>query len=148
MAAERAAELSDKAVRVVPSRSPQAGLAAAVSLDPSRSAEANAAAMTGVLDGIRTGAVAPAARDDARGRFREGDAVGFVDDELVAWGEPAATLREILERIADGAELVTCLRGIGAPLDDATVRGLINGQVELELPAGGQESYWWLLSSE
>ena len=148
MAAERAAELSDKAVRVVPSRSPQAGLAAAVSLDPSRSAEANAAAMTGVLDGIRTGAVAPAARDDAQGRFREGDAVGFVDDELVAWGEPAATLREILERIADGAELVTCLRGIGAPLDDATVRGLINGQVELELPAGGQESYWWLLSSE
>ena len=34
MAAERAAELSDKTVRVVPSRSLQAGLAAAVSLDP------------------------------------------------------------------------------------------------------------------
>ena len=36
MAAERAAELSDKTVRVVPSRSQQAGLAAAVSLDPCR----------------------------------------------------------------------------------------------------------------
>ena len=36
MAAERAAELSDKRVVVVPSRSQQAGLAAAVSLDPTR----------------------------------------------------------------------------------------------------------------
>ena len=36
MAAERAAELSDKTVHVVASRSPQAGLAAAVSLDPAR----------------------------------------------------------------------------------------------------------------
>ena len=38
MAAERAAELSDKTVRVVLSRSQQAGLAAAVSLDPARTA--------------------------------------------------------------------------------------------------------------
>jgi len=37
MAAERAAELSEKDVRVVPSRSMQAGLAAAVALDPTRS---------------------------------------------------------------------------------------------------------------
>ena len=42
MAAERAAELSEKTVVVVLSRSPQAGLAAAVSLDPDRGAAANA----------------------------------------------------------------------------------------------------------
>ena len=38
--------LSDKTVCVVPSLSPQAGLAAAVALDPARDAEGNAAAMT------------------------------------------------------------------------------------------------------
>ena len=32
------------------------------------------------------------------GRFRAGDAVGFVEEEIVAWGEPEATLRDVLER--------------------------------------------------
>src|SRR5205085_3068228 len=71
MAAERAAELSEKQVAVVGSRSQQAGLAAAVSLDPQRSAAENARVMNATLERVRTGAVAPAARDDAQGRFRE-----------------------------------------------------------------------------
>src|SRR3954470_16107214 len=92
MAAERAAELSEKSVCVVPTRSMAAGLAAAVALDPDRGARPNAAAMETTLARVRTGAVTEAARDDARGRFRRGDSVGFVDDELVAWGEPGETL--------------------------------------------------------
>jgi DAK2 domain fusion protein YloV len=148
MAAERAAELSDKDVVVVRSHSLQAGLAAAVALDPQRGVAENARAMQEILDAIRTGAVAPAARDDAGGRFRTGDAIGFVDDELVAWGEPHSTLREVIARLSEDAELITCLRGVGAPLDDGGVRALADGSVELELSAGGQESYWWLLSAE
>jgi dihydroxyacetone kinase-like predicted kinase len=148
MAAERAAELSDKTVHVVRSRSQQAGLAAAVSLDPSRPAAENAAAMAETLERVRTGAVARAARDDAAGRFREGDAIGFVEEELVAWGKPRDTLRDVLEQLADNAELITCLRGADAPLDDDAVQALAAGEVEFELSDGGQESYWWLLSAE
>jgi dihydroxyacetone kinase-like predicted kinase len=148
MAAERAAELSDKTVHVVPSRSQQAGLAAAVSLDSGRSAAANAAAMNETLARVRTGAVAPAARDDAQGRFREGDAVGFVEEQIVAWGKPRETLRGVLEQLAENAELITCLRGAEAPLDDDTVQALAAGEVEFELSNGGQQSYWWLLSAE
>ena len=148
MAAERAAELSDKTVSVVPSRSQQAGLAAAVSLDPIRPAADNAAAMLETLANVRTGAVAPAGRDDAQGRFRAGDAVGFVEDELVSWGEPLPTLRKVLAQLMADAELITCLRGVDAPLDDATVQALASGEVELELSVGGQPSYWWLLSAE
>jgi DAK2 domain fusion protein YloV len=148
MAAERAAELSDKHVTVVPSRSQQAGLAAAVSLDPSRGGEDNAAAMLATLERVRTGAVAPAARDDPQGRFRAGDAVGFIEEELVAWGPPGQTLREVIAWLAQDAELITCLRGAEAPLDDEAVRGLAGGPVELELSQGGQPSYWWLLSAE
>jgi DAK2 domain fusion protein YloV len=148
MAAERAAELSEKNVVVVPSRSLQVGLAAAVALDPQRHAAENAGAMNEILAAVRTGAVARAARDDAGGRFSTGDAIGFVDDELVVWGDPETTLREVIGRLSGDAELITCLRGIDAPLDDSAVQALANGDVELELSAGGQESYWWLLAAE
>jgi dihydroxyacetone kinase-like predicted kinase len=148
MGAERAAELSDRHVRVVPSRSLQAGLAAAVSLDPARGADENAAAMCRTLESLRTGAVAPAARDDGQGRFRTGEAVGFVQDEIVAWGEPRETLQAVLGQLAEGAELITCLHGEDAPLDEAAVAALIAGEVDLEQSAGGQPSYWWLLSAE
>ena len=86
MAAERAAELSDKQARVVPCTSQQAGVVALVELDPTASIEDNAERMVDALDGVRAGSVAPAARDDAQGRFVKGDAVGFVGDEIVAWG--------------------------------------------------------------
>jgi hypothetical protein len=148
MAAERAAELSEKTVHIVATRSPQAGLAAAVSLDPERKAAENAAAMRNTLEHVRTGAVAPAARDDAQGRFRAGDAVGFVEEELVAWGAPRETLQDVIDQLAANAELVTCLRGADAPLDDQTVHDLVSGEIELELSDGGQPSYWWLLSAE
>ncbi len=149
MAAERAAELSDKAVVVVGTRSMQAGLAAAVSLDPTRDANHNAEAMRSILTDLRTGAVAGAARDDAQGRFKTGEAIGFVDEELVAWGEPGATLGAVITQLSDGAELITLLRGVGAPLSDDRVRELVlDGAFELELSDGGQDSYWWLLAAE
>jgi uncharacterized protein len=148
MAAERAAELAEKAVHVVPSRSQQAGLAAAVALRPEVDAQANAAAMQEAIDAVRTGAVAPAARADRAGRFAVGDAVGFVDDEVVAWGEPAPTLEAVLAALADDAELVTCIAGEGAPLGSAAVTALVPDGVELELEDGGQPAYWWLLAAE
>jgi dihydroxyacetone kinase-like predicted kinase len=148
MAAEGAAELSEKRVVVVPSRSPQAGLAAAVALEPARDAAANAEAMGAALEQVRTGAVAAAARDDGGGRFRAGDAVGFVEEELVAWGEPEATLEAVLGQLATDAELVTCIAGAEAPVALARVSALAPDGVELECSDGGQPHWWWLLSAE
>jgi fatty acid kinase len=148
MAAERAAELAEKAVRVVASRSQQAGLAAALALNTAAGAADNAAAMEAAIAAVRTGAVAPAAREDVAGRFTIGDAVGFVDDELVAWGDAAPTLEAVLDALAADAELVTCIAGEGAPLDGEAVAALAPAGVELELEDGGQAAYWWLLSAE
>jgi hypothetical protein len=148
MAAERAAELSDKHVRVVPSRSQQAGLAAVVALDPARGASENAAALNEALERVRTGSVAEAARDDADGRFRSGEAVGFVEDELVAWGEPERTLATVVSSLADGAELLMCIAGDGAPLERERLLELAPDGIELEYSIGGQPSYWWLLAAE
>jgi DAK2 domain fusion protein YloV len=148
MAAERAAELSDKEVRVVRSRSQQAGLTAAVELGPDRTARENAEAMEAALERLHVGSVAPAARADAQGRFGEGEAVGFVDDQIVSWGDPAPTLRAVLGSLARDAELVTIITGSGAPLADAEIRALMPDGVELEVSDGGQPNYWWLLAAE
>jgi uncharacterized protein len=148
MAAEHAAELSDKQVLVAPATSQQAGLAAAVALEPDRSVQENAQALSDALAHLRTGAVAQAARDDTKGRFGRGEAVGFVADEVVAWGAPGETLQVVLETLADGAELISVLAGRDAPLRAAEIAGLVNGGVELEQHDGGQPAYWWLLAAE
>jgi DAK2 domain fusion protein YloV len=148
MAAEHAAELSEKVVRVSAARSQQAGLAAALALDPDRSASDNVAAVDAALDHLRTGAVAPAARDDGDGRFAVGDAIGFVDDAIIAWGEPGPTLAAVLAVLAADAELLTCIAGDGAPLDEDGVRALGPAGVELECEDGGQPAYWWLVAAE
>jgi uncharacterized protein len=154
MAAEHAAQLSDKEVSVAPTTSQQAGLAAAVALAPDRSVEENAQALREALTRVRTGAVAPAARDDAQGRFNRGDAVGFIADEVLAWGDPSDTLRSILQTLAAGdgdapePELISVLAGEDAPLSLGDIEGMVNGGVELELRQGGQPAYWWLLAAE
>jgi fatty acid kinase len=149
LAAEQAAALSEKQVRVVMSDSPQAGLAAVVALNPDRGADDNATVLAEAIARIRTGAVAPAARDDTRSRFRQGDAVGFLGEEVVAWGDPAEALRAVLTALSDGdAELLTCIAGEGAPLDEDGIEALVPDGVELEWRDGGQQGYWWLLAAE
>jgi DAK2 domain fusion protein YloV len=151
MAADRAAELSEKTVAVVESRWPQAGLACLVEHNGDLSAEENAMRLSAALAETRVGAVAPAARDDKQNRFRAGDAVGFVAEEIFAWGEPGETLAAVIERLADGAEVVTCIAGEGAPLGAEEI-GAIGRRaaphVEVEILEGGQAHYWWLLAAE
>lgn len=150
MAAERAAELSDKQVLVVPALSQQASLAAALALMPTLEVRENEAAMNAAIQSLRIGAVAPAARDDAQGRFQRGQAVGFVEGEVIAWGEPQQTLLTVIGELGQDAELISVLCGEGAPLAASEIEAAVNGSVdaELELREGGQPAYWWLLSAE
>ena len=148
MAAERAAELSDKPAHVVPTRAQQEGLAALLAFDPAATAERNAAAVRDAAAGLRLGGVAPSARRRPGGRFGVGDALGYRGDELVAWGDPAATLRATLAEVATGAELLTCLVGADAPLDREAIEAAMPEGVELDLHDGGQPAWWWLLCAE
>jgi dihydroxyacetone kinase-like predicted kinase len=148
MAAERAAELSEKRTRVVESTSQQAGLLALVEVDPEAPAAENADRLESALSDIRTGAVAPAARDDAQGRFRRGDAVGFVGEEVVAWGGAGSTLAATIERLGGDAELVTVIGGRDAPIPLVEIGTHAPAAIELELQDGGQPHYWWLLAAQ
>jgi uncharacterized protein len=148
MAAERAAELSDKPACVVPTTAPQEGLVALLAFDPAADCAQNAQAVAEAAEALNVGGVAPAARDDARGRFSAGEAVGYAGGELVAWGDPAETLATTLAQIADGAELLTCIAGDAPPLDRAGVEARAPAGVEVEYHEGGQPAWWWLLCAE
>ena len=148
LAAERAAELSEKPARVVATRAQQEGLAALLAFDPARAASDNAESVGGAAAALSLGGVAVAAKEDPQGRFAQGDAVGYRGDELVAWGDPAATLRATLERVAGGAELVTCIAGEGAPLSRSDIEAALPDGAELDYHEGGQPAWWWLLCAE
>lgn len=148
MVAEAAAKQSDKPVHVCAARSQQTGLVAAIALEPDRGAEENVRLVDEALAHLRTGFVAQAAKDDGMGRFTEGDAVGYVDGDIVAWGEPARTLERVLGALAADAEIMTCIEGEGAPLEEAHVRALVPATVDFEHKVGGQPAYWWLLTAE
>ena len=148
MAAERACELSEKPAQVVPATSQQASLLALVELDPDGSLEENAARLGEAVAGLATGGIAPAARDDAQGRFKKGDAVGFVDGEIVAHGGAGSTLTETLKHLAAEAEIVTVIAGEGAPIPLEEVDTHLPDGVEVETHEGGQPSWWWLLAAQ
>ena len=148
LAAERAAELSERPVRVVPTRAQQTGLAALLAFDPGRSSEENAGAVGAAAEALRTGGIAQAARDDAQGRFREGDALGYAGEDLVAWGELREVLPRTIAAVAEGCEVLTCIAGEGAPLEAADVEGALPDGVELDWQQGDQPAWWYLLAAE
>jgi dihydroxyacetone kinase-like predicted kinase len=148
LAAERAAELSERPVRVVPTRAQQTGLAALLAFDPSRSSEENAGAVGAAAEALRTGGIAQAARNDPQGRFREGDALGYAGEDLVAWGELPDVLRETIARVSEGCEVLTCIAGDGAPFEAAELEGALPEGVELDWQQGDQAAWWYLLAAE
>lgn len=148
MAAERACELSEKPARVVPATSQQASLLALVELDAEASLEENAERLGAAIEEIAIGGVAPAARDDAQGRFKKGDAVGFVNGEIVEYGGAGSTLEKTLQKLAEEAEIVTIIAGEGAPIALEEIDVHVPDGVEVETHEGGQPSWWWLLAAQ
>ena len=149
MAAERAAELSDKTVASSPpARSRPGWRPRSASIPAVRRAE-NAAAMLETLARVRTGAVAPAARDDARAASATGDAVGFVDERAGRLGRAArrrcATCSRSWPRTPSWSP------ACAAPMRRSTTRPSTRSpptRSSSSCREGGQPSYWWLLSAE
>ena len=127
--------------------SQQESLLVLVELDRESPASENAERLDAALAGIASGGVAPAARDDAQGRFRQGDAVGFADGEIVAWGGAGSTLAATIG-LAEGAEIVTVIAGEEAPIPLDEIDAHVPDGVEIETHEGGQPSWWWLLAAQ
>ena len=154
LAAEHAAGESAKRVLVVPTETLQAGLAAMVAFDPSRSADENAEEMRAAAALVRSGAVARASRTTALGglAIEEGEFVGVVDGEAVAAGPVVGEVaRQVVERlVAETTDVLTILVGEDAP-DVGPLRDEIASahlKLEIEVHEGGQPHYPLLFAAE
>jgi DAK2 domain fusion protein YloV len=154
MSAEQAADHSSKTVRVIPTRSLQAGLAGLVAFDPAQDAEANAAAMGEAVGAVATGAVTIASRDvQLNGvSVQKGKWLGLADGEPVAGGETFdEVVRAVLDRLlVEPRGLLTLLTGEDPPPLDRLLSDLETEHPELELDVhdGGQPHYPLLLAVE
>ncbi len=138
LAAERAAELSEQAgAGGADDRAPAGACRRCSRLRPrpGRRGERRRASPRRCR-GLRLGGVAEAARDDAQGRFHSGDAVGYADGELVAWGDPAAALTATLERIAARQRAGDLHRRRRPAADQRRARGARAGRRRARVPRG------------
>jgi len=142
LAAEHAAEHASKPVRVLPTRTIQAGLSALVAFDPALSANENLPAMRAAAAAVVAGGVH--ARD---GRF-----AGVVEGERIAEGASFdEVVRPVLDRLlGEPHGLLTVLTGAGAPVLDGLLAEVAAAHpgLEVELHEGGQSGYCVLLGAE
>jgi hypothetical protein len=156
MAAEQAAEVSDKQVKVVPTRTIPQGVSAMLALDQEGSLDENVESMMSYADDVITGEITWATRDvQFNGiRVQEGDAIGLLEDELVV---SARSLREavrwlLAEVDLSMCELVTLYYGdeIESAEADQLAEELMSDypELEFEVVEGGQPHYPYILSAE
>jgi hypothetical protein len=67
---------------------------------------------------------------------------------VVAWGGAGTTLAATIEQLGSGAELVTVIGGLEAPIPLAEIGSHAPAEIELEVQEGGQPHYWWLLAAQ
>ena len=148
LTAEQAASLSEKTVRVIPSKSVQAGFAAMSRFLPTSSPEENEEAMLEELAAAVGGEITVASRDATIDGvdIREGAYLGLVDDVAVASGPDLdAVVHEVVDRVlAGGQTFLTILTGEDAPPLDGLLTALEERHPDLEaldVHEGGQPHY-------
>jgi len=147
-AASKAAEMTGRTVVVVETRAVQESLAVLHHHYSDSGAEENARSLTSALASITSGGVAQADKDDPSGRFRKGEAVGFVDGDLVSWGGPAETLRGVFAKLPPEAEIVTLIEAAGSPFD-GTLEAMAADQFdEVEHISADHPGWWVLITAE
>jgi uncharacterized protein len=154
LTAEQAAGLSSKPVRVLPSRSVQAGLAAMGRYVPTNSPDENEQDMLDVLGSVATGEVTVASRDaELDGvKIRKGAYLGLVDDTAVVTGDDIADVAfQVVQRVLEGERAwLGILTGEDAPSVEDLLAAVNRSypEVDVEVHEGGQPHYPLLVVAE
>jgi dihydroxyacetone kinase-like predicted kinase len=156
LAARQVPSLTAKRVYVVATENVPQGVAALVAFNPERSAAENVELMGEAAARVQTIEVTHAVRDSKSNgvRVKKGDVIALINDKLKhSGGDYGSVVQDALAEIGAGNyELVTIYRGQQATDSDAerlsrAIRGSFPG-LEVELQAGGQEHYPFILSVE
>lgn len=154
LTAEQAAQHTPKAVRVVPSRSVQAGLAAMGRFISTSTPDQNEQDMLEVLASIATGELTVASRDaELDGiQIRKGDYLGLVDESAVAAAPDMTTVvKSVIAGVLDGERgWLAILTGEGAPPLEGLVAAIERDHpgIDIEVHNGGQPHYPLLFVAE
>jgi DAK2 domain fusion protein YloV len=156
MTAEQTVGLTERQVHVVPTRSIQAGLAAAVAYERRVDGRENAKEMEEAIDRVVTGEVTRAVRDSQVDgmKVKAGEYMGLVEERILV---SSPKLSEAVEMVIDklleeDKETLTALLGEGQDGIDARVAVEIASKryprVEIDMHEGGQPYYPVLLAAE
>lgn len=157
MAAQQAVELvTDKEVRVIPTKSIPQGLAAMLAFDDQLEPGENEQAMAEAALGIQSGQVTYAVRDSSIDGIdiKEGDFIGIHNNKIVSANRDLlSACRSLLDHMmASGGEIVMILTGEDAKQEETDeLAAYVKEQypdAELEIHYGGQPLYHYLISVE
>jgi DAK2 domain fusion protein YloV len=153
LAAQEAAELTEKDVRVLPSRSIQAGLVALESYVATRAIDVNEAEMAAKLDEITTGEVTVASKDATLDglEIRKGSFFGLVEGSAVSTGTDLVDVAlQVVLRAADGRDSLVLVTGEDRPDVEGLLGKIAGARPDLEpfVIEGGQPHYPLLLAAQ
>lgn len=156
LAGQQAAELSEKQVTVISSKTTPQGIAAMLAFDPDLDPQDNAAEMERALENVKTGQITYAARDSSfDGRnIREGEFLALLDGKLVANGRKFDDVARKLARtmIDRKSQFITVFRGEGADAEKSAALqesfSSLTKTAEYNIVDGDQPVYSYIISVE
>lgn len=157
LAAKQAKKLTGRNMYIVPSKTIPQGISALLSLNLSEDMERNLKRASKAIRRVKTGEITYAARDGKFGRhaMKKGDILGLVDGkvEVVGTNPEQVLLSVVKSMVKDKDEIVTIYYGkdVSEEAAEAAVRSLkaiLRDDIEVELQAGGQPLYYYIISVE
>ena len=156
MAARQAAELSQKQVLVVPTKTIPQGIAAMLAFNDQRDLDTNAHAMEAAAKHVKTGEVTRATRSvEFNGiKVEQGQIIGLLNDELTTAGSTVDEVAWLLlnQMGVENLEIVTLYYGNGLKAETAVTLGDAIREkyphLEVEVVDGGQPHYDYIISAE
>ncbi len=157
LAAQQAAQLTDKNVIVIPSKSFPQGLSAVLAFDPDSSLDDNEKAMREAVGTVRSGEITHAVRDTHVNGLdiKEGDILGLFDGDIaVCEKDMTSALVDLVSKMAGTDEdgVIAVYYGEDVTDDDAKKAEKLLTEAfdsfDIELYNGGQSVYNYIVSVE
>ncbi len=159
MAAQQAAQLTERKVFVIPTKTIPQGIAAAMAYSVDASPDENSASMTAAFESVLSGAVTYAVRNTKvnGSDIHKGDIIGLMDNQICVVAHSveeagAALVRRMMEKRQVSDATVTVF--YGADVDEESAEALVAkltreyADAELIMQRGGQPLYYYFFSVE
>ncbi|WP_294367565.1 DAK2 domain-containing protein [uncultured Clostridium sp.] len=156
MAATQAAEISDKDVRVIPTKSIPQGITCITMFNSEHEVDENEAALMEALELVKTGSVTYAVRDTEMDgiEIKEGNMLGLIEGKINKVGDDYFTVAEgILESMVDeDSELITIF--YGKDVDENKIEEFTEKLEEkyedcdIQMYKGDQPLYYFIMAVE